>query len=308
MYRPLLPAIIVLVSATAAAHADDDHWTISCSRQGQVVHLEQVTSEASRVEQETLMTRYPGATCVFLADAPAAAVIAAPVGSDLTSLDQALRAISGGKAPPLVTEPSLAFSPPPLDAGLAPPAPPAVVTPRAATPVALAANQVVLATYRDTAAADVIADWKHLLQIEPTFRALTPTVDHLDGGLIQLNAEPVHAETLGAICVAAESSGMDCTPSPVITASTTPAEAAAAYLTYLYPLEILPIGNDQQDKAVLPILFDGQQDQQGRSTSLTCYRTVFEPQSRYPLPPFTSASPPLPRPRPVKGATAANSH
>lgn len=213
-------------AALAAALSTPAHaqggWTVTCTLNGRIVHLERLPPDASRVRQSEILARNPGAMCVHLSDdqglpldaqsgvaaplAPGVDRSGPPAGRRPVDVENALRVLRGERLREVT-------SPPPVAAQPTTP-PPTAQTRRESDPRQLrpsSSEWVRLALYRSTDRQDVLADWRRIITREPALAHLVPALSEVDG-VVMLSAGPANPQEREGICILAAGLGLDCVP------------------------------------------------------------------------------------------------
>lgn len=295
---PLIAATLIVMLTAQSPARSEDSWTVSCSKDGKVLHLERVANTNSQRESE-LLQRYPGATCIYISDG-ATADIPVSTGNADDSLEAALRAITGdAPLPDQHFEPNDASVAPALELGLAPaPAEPPRIEPFASPPQYRPASRdwVRLAIYETDDVSEALADWDRISQLDPIFRYVTPAITNSHDGYVMLSAGPIVPADRNEFCLAATNVGMDCLPGNVETTEVQPAGLEGLrYLAEQFPgVGLLTETSSRRPTFPRPA---GYFETAGR-WELSCRRgLLFEPEFA-PYQPTPSVFPPLPRRRP----------
>jgi len=286
----LLATITTLSSNASIAQEtmDEAQWVVSCSQNSRLVYREKMSEIQAMKKQRDIILRYPGATCVFLAEQGQGTTVHdvanMPLGSSLedADLNAALRAITG-EQPLLISLPTPRNN---QEQESKIDLPSVADPPRYAT----APGWVRLSTYMTDNMENVLDDWERVVAVYPKAKNYTPTTRSTDDGYIMLSAGPMTAAESWDLCLMAQGIGMDCEPNTQEENKT----FAIEYLRYWFPSAFVLKTENCTRKA----------DTDPRLSSRACWKTIQGIQ--YPLPTDTTAEaimnfdqPPLPRPRPV---------
>lgn len=304
MLRRLVLATLLLGPSSLPVQAAEG-WTVSCSQEGRVLHVEKLESiDAARERQ--LQLRYPGATCVFISDAstPLPADSQAPVGASADSLEAALRAITGENLPSSQPTPFDASTPPVLDLGLTDGdagTPPLSVTEFETAPRTqpVSAAWVRLAIYKTDDVTEALGDWERIATLDPTFRFVTPAVTTADDGYVMLSAGPIPEADQAEFCLSAAFVGMDCVAGATPTPSTSEASLGLRYAAAQFPTVVSQVAPEVSVRPTFPR--PAEYWTVGGKWSLTCYPALHVEPEFQPFVSYLSTYPPLPRPRPKLG-------
>ena len=301
LFKMALAAALLLAPVPVAAQeATEDMWIATCSENSQLVYRERMTATEAVQRQSSIVRRYPGATCVFLAEKGSmpslslADVVSMEPGTAIgdESLEAALLAITGqaplpSRAPALQAQPAEAESIPESEQFVA------IVSPPRNAP---APGWVRLSTYLTEDLDAVIADWDRLVAAYPAASDFTPATISTDDGYILLSAGPMTPTESWDLCIAAQASLMDCEPM-----ASQPEDLGVPFLRHAFPSAF-----EFESDMCAP-----HREDDGRMVGNACWRSSFLtpaalPSLRIPSPMLDVAAtedgyPPLPRPRPVNG-------